>query len=124
MLSIGNIEETKGIIQRIADKKTVYWKKNSTLQDLLSEIEALIPSIPDQSARNAINSKIGNYKLKNAKKLHDIVCNLRLYQKVAMHPLSHVALGVPHYSKKDVRQSIVLLEKLDECIKSIIDGRI
>lgn len=124
MLSIGNLEETKGIIRRIADHKTVYWKNNSTLQDLLSEIEALIPSITDQNIRNAINSKIGDYKLKNAQKLQDIVCNLRLYQKVAMHPLSHVALGVPHYSKKDVRQSIILLEKLDDCIKSIIDGRI
>ena len=71
MLSIGNLEETKGIIRRIADHKTVYWKNNSTLQDLLTEIEAL-----------------------------------------------------PHYSKKDIRQSIILLEKLDDCIKSIIDGRI
>ena len=124
MLSIGNLEETKGIIRRIADHKTVYWKNNSTLQDLLTEIEALIPTITDQNIRNAINSKIGEYKLKNAQKLQNIVCNLRLYQKVAMHPLSHVALGVPHYSKKDIRQSIILLEKLDDCIKSIIDGRI
>lgn len=90
----------------------------------LTEIEALIPSITDQNIRNAINSKIGEYKLKNAQKIQNIVCNLRLYQKVAMHPLSHVALGVPHYSKKDIRQSIILLEKLDDCIKSIIDGRI
>lgn len=49
MLSIGNLEETKGIIRRITDNKTVYWKNNSTLQDLLTEIEALIPSITDQN---------------------------------------------------------------------------
>lgn len=42
----------------------------------LTEIEALIPSITDQNIRNAINSKIGEYKLKNAQKLQNIVCKI------------------------------------------------
>ena len=55
--------------------------------------------------------------------LRDTINKLKLYQKVSMHPLSHGVLGIPHFQQKDVEQSLILLEQLDKCIHSIIDGK-
>lgn len=123
-LSIGTLEETRTIIDRIANNKTIYWKRGSTLQELVSNLETLVPSITDVTIRNRFLDLLGQYKLKKANKLKDTVCSLRLYQKIAMHPLSHGVLGVPHFTKKDVRQSLILLEKLEKSVYSIEDGKI
>lgn len=123
-LSIGTLEETKNIIDRIANNETVYWKSDSNLQELITRIEKIIPSISDTSVRNKLLNLIGQYKLKKANKLKDTICSLKLYQKITMHPLSHGILGVAHFSKKDVRQSLILLEQLEKCVYSIVDGKI
>ena len=49
---------------------------------------------------------------------------LRFYQKISMHPISHGTIGTPHYCKKDVEEAINLLEQLDKCVKSILDGKV
>ena len=74
--------------------------------------------------QNEINKKIKEYKLENVGILKDTINHLKLYQKVAMHSLSHGVLGTPHYQQKDVKQSLLLLEKLDGCLNSMIDGKI
>ena len=124
MLSIGNLEETKCIVDRISRNEMVYWKSGSTIQDLVFQIEHLVPKITDTDVRNAFKELIGQYKLKKASKLKDTIISLKLYQKIAMHPLSHSTLGIPHFAKKDVRQALNLLDKLEHCIHGIQDGKI
>lgn len=101
-----------------------YWKQGSTLQELVAQVETLIPSITDINVRNAFKNLIGQYKLKKANKLKDTINSLKLYQKIAMHPLSHSTIGIPHFTKKDVKLALILLEKLERCVHGIQDGKI
>lgn len=122
-LTVGNLEETKDIIKRISESKEVYWKPKASLHDLISDIEKIIPSISDNCIKNKLRDKIKSYKINNVSVLQDTINKLKLYQKVSMHPLSHGVLGIPHFQQKDVEQSLILLEQLDKCIHSIIDGK-
>lgn len=122
-LTVGNLEETKDIIKRISESKEVYWKPKSSLHDLISDIDRLIPSISDNNIKNELRDKIDSYKITNVSVLRDTINRLKLYQKVSMHPLSHGVLGIPHFQQKEVEQSLILLEQLDKCVHSIIDGK-
>lgn len=123
-LTVGNMEETCDIINRIGQSKEIYWKHKSSVHNLVSEIEEILATAPNSQVKKAINRKITDYKLDNVSVLKDTINHLKLYQKVAMHPLSHGVLGTPHYQQKDVEQSLLLLEKLDGCLNSMIDGKI
>ncbi len=123
-LSVGQLEKTSDIIDCIGKSKNVYFNPKESLSDLIADIEAMLPTISDVTVRNTFVDKIDKFKIPEAKKLKDTVNLLRFYQKIAMHPISHGSLGVPHYCKKDVEESIKLLEQLDRCVKSILDGRI
>lgn len=123
-LMVGNMEETCDIINRIGQSKEIYWKHKSSVHNLVSEIEEILATAPYSQAKIKINQKISDYKLDNVSVLKDTINHLKLYQKVAMHPLSHGVLGTPHYQQKDVEQSLLLLEKLDGCLNSMIDGKI
>lgn len=120
-LTVGNLEETRDIINRIGQSKDIYWKPNESLHDLISQIETIIATTSDTQVKTKLQQIIGEYKLTNATVLQDTIKKLKLYQKVSMHPLSHGVLGVPHFQQKDVEQSLILLEKLDTCVHSIID---
>lgn len=123
-LTVGNLEETRHIINRISQSKDIYWKPGQSLHDLISNIETIIASTTDIQVKGKLQQLIADYKLTNANVLQDTIKKLRLYQKISMHPLSHGVLGVPHFQQKDVEQSLILLEKLDSCVHSIIDGEI
>lgn len=123
-LSVGQLEKTSDIIESISKSKSVYLKKDSSLSDLISEIESMLPTITDTTVRQTFQDKIKPFKVPKASKLKDTINLLKFYQKVTMHPSSHGSLGAPHYTRKDVEESIRLLEELDKCIKCILDGRI
>lgn len=123
-LSVGQLEKTSDIIESIGKSKNVYLKKDSSLSDLISEIESMLPTITDSTVRQTFQIKIDDFKVPEAAKLKDTVNLLKFYQKVTMHPSSHGSLGAPHYTRKDVEESIKLLEELDKCVKCILDGRI
>lgn len=123
-LTVGHLTETCEIINRISQSKNVYWNPHKTLHDLISDIESIITATPETQTKEKIAKKISDYKLTNANVLQDTINKLKLYQKVSMHPLSHGVLGLPHFQQKDVEQSLILLEKLDSCIRSMIDGKI
>lgn len=123
-LSVGQLEKTSDIIDCIGKGKNVYFKPKANLSDLVADIESLLPTISDVAVRKSFADKIDEFKIPEAQKLKDTVNLLCFYQKIAMHPMSHGSLGVPHYCKKDVEESIKLLEQLDRCVKSILDGRI
>lgn len=123
-LSVGQLEKTSDIIECISKSKSVYLKKDASLSDLISTIESMLPTITDAAIRQTFQDKIDDYKVPEASKLKDTINLLKFYQKVTMHPSSHGSLGAPHYTRKDVEESIRLLEELDKCIKCILDGRI
>ena len=91
---------------------------------MVADIESMLPTIPDPAIRQTFIDKIDEFKIPEAQKLKETVKLLCFYQKITMHPTSHGFIGVSHYNKKDVEECIKLLDQLDRCVKSILDGRI
>lgn len=86
----------------------------------------MLPTISDSVIRDTFRAKIDEYKIEFSEeaKMKETVNLLRFYQKISMHPISHGTIGTPHYCKKDVEEAINLLEQLDKCVKSILDGKV
>ena len=47
-----------------------------------------------------------------------------MYQKVTMHPMSHGVNGLPSFTVKEIEKSLSLLEKMENHLKSLIDGNV
>ena len=106
--------------------KNVYFKPRTNLSELVEAIETLLPTITDVRTRAVFQAKINEYKVsvRDATLMKDTVNLLKFYQKITMHPMSHGTLGIPHFCRKDVEESIKLLEQLDKCVTSILDGKV
>ena len=120
-LSIGRLETTKNIIDCLGQGKNVYFKPRTNLSELVEAIETLLPTITDVRTRAVFQAKINEYKVsvQDATLMKDTVNLLKFYQKITMHPMSHGTLGIPHFGRKDVEESIKLLEQLDKCVTSL-----
>lgn len=125
-LSIGQLEKTSDIIDCLSNSKNIYYNPKASLSDLISDIESMLPTISDSAIRDTFSAKIGEFKIEFSEeaKMKETVNLLRFYQKISMHPISHGTIGTPHYCKKDVEEAINLLEQLDKCVKSILDGKV
>lgn len=125
-LSIGQLEKTSDIIDCLSNSKNIYYNPKASLSDLISDIESMLPTISDSAIRDTFSAKIDEFKIEFSEeaKMKETVNLLRFYQKISMHPISHGTIGTPHYCKKDVEEAINLLEQLDKCVKSILDGKV
>ena len=104
LLSIGGVEESNKILENIE-------KKNFMVQDPYKVLEKIDKNNP---------KLLHNYKIKDFKLIKDTLRNLKLYRKVAMHPLSHgTEYGEVYYSQKEIKSSIELLAKLENNIKDL-----
>ena len=51
-----------------------------------------------------------------------VIMELRIFQKLSMHPLSHAHLhGVPTYTEKELRMTIVLIEKFEGVVNELMN---
>ena len=126
---IGAREETKKIIENIETGKKLYFFKDCDSQghplsskniyDLIDLIEHKVNANRTDAPCQSIRSEIAKYRYVHTTQLQDIVKNLHIYQKVAMHPLSHATSGIHSYTKKEVYESLILLERLDKLIKEM-----
>ena len=48
-----------------------------------------------------------------------IIRQFREYEKLVIHELSHGYSGMPPFNQKEVEASLVLLEKMEQCVKSL-----
>ncbi len=124
LLMIGAVEDSKKIIERIGNSKGIYFKKklsnndkNKTASDLIDEVERLLD---ESNLKSAIESKIAEYKKDTFQDFKIIIKDLKLYQKVALHPMSHGTYGQSSFSTTDIQQSLDLLEKFENYIKDFI----
>ena len=53
-------------------------------------------------------------------KLRDTICDLSVYQKVSMHPLSHATGPVPMTATREIERSITLLMTLEKQLGTLI----
>jgi energy-coupling factor transporter ATP-binding protein EcfA2 len=120
LLMVGAVEDSKKIMQRIENGQNIYFKNkvvkndiNKTASDLIDEIIGLQNNID-------VSNKISEYKKDGFQDFQRIVRDLKLYQKVTLHPLSHGTMGQSAFTTTDLNQSLELLEKFEFYIKDLI----
>ncbi len=136
ILMIGGVEESNKILEILDKKENLYLlrheykdaknKKQFMFKNsnhLVLEIEELInenKSIED--IRNLISkySEVDNLLPDIIK----IIRELKLYQKVSMHSLSHGQIGQNPISQKEIEKSLELLEYFQDKIKGLVNKKV
>lgn len=130
LLMIGVVEDSKKILGRIQNEDNLYFKiktasggKNKTASDLIDEIENILDNT---NLKHDIEQLISGYKYSDFNNFRDIILNLKLYQKVTLHPMSHGSIGQSSFTITEIKESLDLLEKFETSIKSFtnkaVDG--
>lgn len=122
LLMIGAIEDSKKILERLINNKPIYFKKPNTSSDLVDEIIVVLNDGNNQNIYQRIETKINNYKITNLANFQKIMKELKLYQKMTMHPMSHGATGMVSFTFKEVKASIDLLATMETYIKDMANN--
>lgn len=124
LLMLESVQESKSIIERMEMSKPLYIKKVGKVykksSDLLVEIEALLVNPPENLKESLIN-KIKKYKIDEVNILKEVIRDLKIYQKVSLHPMSHAVLGQSSFQTKEIEMTIELVDKLEQNIKSLVN---
>lgn len=118
----GYYENTKSIIDSIYSSKHVYLKKNGkdveNVYNLVEYIQSYVNSGVDNKKKiNEIKRILQEFESNNSMpNIKQIISNLRIYQKFALHPASHGVMGVQPFNKKEIQISIELLSQLEKIV--------
>lgn len=119
LISIGAVEESSSIIERVRSGKDYYYKDGKTANDLIDEIQGLLGQENRTNFELRLSRLISRYKNNEFDNLRYIIQDLRLYQKVTMHPMSHGHIGQSIFTTAEIKKSIDLLIKLEKSLKRI-----
>lgn len=124
LLHLGNYEEVADLLEKLVniDKKDIYvYKCGSTIfgvDNLLSRIKGIIKNTPDNKVKERINKLLSNFtRNRDFVNLIPTMQDMKLFQKVTLHQLSHSQGGLSVFSTSEIEYSILLLEKLEEVVK-------
>ena len=125
LLCTGGIAECSKMIEAINTPKKLYYEydgaKIKTVYDLVDELTVIIDSDGGSALKSHLQTVIDNYKSDaEVDKLRDTICDLAVYQKVSMHPLSHAAGPIPMTSTREIERSITLLMTLEKQLGALI----
>lgn len=125
LVMLGGFEETKNILDKLLSQETIYYKEGKDLQTLVGEIDrsSRVYAVRAACSMKVIRKKIDDYRVRESNDLINTLRELRLYQKVFMHPLSHGTLGATQWSDAEVRKSLDLLKRLELSINAISNGK-
>lgn len=127
LLHTGGVAECGKLIEAINTPKKLYYeydaatKKTNTVYDLIEELTGIIDADSGSPLKTQLQAVIDRY-VSNTEitKLRDTICDLALYQKVSMHPLSHATGAMPLSTQKEVDRSITLLMMLEKQMGTLI----
>lgn len=126
LLQIGHFEESKSIISSLVDdnNRSVFLRMEgdrhlntyTLLEDLVGIFENT--SIRDNKLRSCLKKKYKEYADSNElNHLRPIIRDMRIYQKVILHQLSHGRDEPPTYSPKEIETTMELLSKMESVVK-------
>lgn len=128
IIMIGAVEESKNIITKVNTSNNLYFNSNKTATDLVNEI---INILNDENTsenylilKNRIFARINLYKIENLNNLKVIINDLKLYQKVILHPMSHSSGGQTTFTTKEITQSLELLSLLEKHLSGFVDKNV
>lgn len=124
LLMIGSVEDSSKILDRITQGKPAYYKEKNTASDLIDEIEVVLNENNSNNLTQRLQTKINNYKNPQFANFQKILKELKLYQKVTMHPMSHGVAGMPTFTIKEIEKSIELLKKMEDYLKEMVNSNV
>ncbi|TQV63512.1 MAG: AAA family ATPase [Sulfurovum sp.] len=121
ILMVGGVEDTKNILNNIMTKNKIYlFKDGNQLKgslELLEELEKIINS--GTTNIQDVKTAIDKYSHDNLTMIKTILRDLKLYQKVHLHHLSHGHIDEINFSIKEANATLNLLKKLETNIKDL-----
>ena len=125
LLCAGGIAESGKLIEAINTPKKLYYKydgtKTQSVYDLIDELTTIIDAEVASPFKTKLQDAIKDYASDTeVDKLRDTICDLAVYQKVSMHPLSHAAGPVPMTATREIERSITLLMSLEKQLGVLI----
>ncbi|HFU75855.1 MAG TPA: hypothetical protein ENK66_06370 [Arcobacter sp.] len=127
LLMVGAVEDSKKIIDRIQSNNSIYFKnkenkreKNRTASDLVDDIKYLLDNTTN--IKEDIKDKIEEYQKSKLSNIQKTITDLKLYQKITLHPLSHGTIGQSSFTVSEIKESLELLKKLENSIKGLANN--
>lgn len=128
IVHVGGKNECSHILDRLESGKAVYLYKDGgifkTADDMVDHLKGIIGLEKNDVMIETLRKKMSDYKANQYFKqtILPVVKELRLYQKLSMHPLSHAHLhGTPTYTEKELRITVGLLEKFESVVNELKD---
>ena len=127
LICAGGIAESGQILRSILAPKKLYYeydranKKLHTVYDMVDELTAIIDADSGCQLKTRLDNVVGRYVSgSELGQLRDTLCEMMVYQKVTMHPLSHATGAMPLSTQTEVERSITLLYILEGQLNSLI----
>ena len=127
ILHTGGIGESSYLVGAINTPKKLYYeydevnKEFHTVYDFVDELIAIIDADAGSPLKTRLDPVVARYVSgAEAEKLRNILCEMVMFQKVTMHPLSHSTGAVALATKKEIDRSISLLIMLEKQIGALI----
>jgi len=124
LLMIGAVEDGKKILELITNGKSCYYQNKKTATDLIENIERLLSENNPNNLMTRLQFLISQYKNSGFDNFQRITKELKLYQKVTMHPMSHGVAGMPTFTIKEISKSLELLEKIEDYLKEMVNTNV
>lgn len=124
LLLLGAVEEPDKLLARICSKKECYFNEGKDATDLVDEILVTLNAENQTNLAARIREKIEKYRIEMPL-IHETLSIMKLYQKASLHPLSHTNVQGSHApSQKELKQTLLLLKKIQTAIEKLKDKRI
>lgn len=127
LLYTGGLSETTQLLTSIMNKKKLYYyfdttdKKPKTVYDLIEELTTIIDAAPTTPLKTQLSPVIAQYASgTELESLRDVLCEMVMYQKVSMHPLSHSTGAIPLATQRECERSVSLLIEMEKRLGSLI----
>ena len=127
LICTGGIAESGQILGSILAPKKLYYefdranRKMNTVYDMVDELTAIIDAAPGCPLKSQLDAVVGRYVSgPELGQLRDTLCEMMVYQKVTMHPLSHATGAMPLSTQTEVERSITLLIILESQLNALI----
>lgn len=129
IVHVGGKNECSHILDRLENGKTVYLHEDEghhfkTAEDMLDHLKGIMGLEVNDIMMRQLRTKYADYRANKYFKetALPVVRELKMYQKLSMHPLSHAHLnGVPTYTEKELSMTIVLIEKFEGVVNELMN---
>ncbi len=130
IVHVGGKNECSHILERLESGKTVYLHEDNghhfkTADDMLDHMKGIMGLERNDVMMNTLRGRYADFRANKffSKTVLPVIKDLKMFQKLSMHPLSHAHLhGIPTYTEKELSISIALLEKFEGVVNELMDS--